>query len=84
MSLKRINLKEHPVWEATRAKLMGGKMPQKEMIRCVCSHSKYHHHMEVVTTVRGEENWWGECMNKKECGCEFYQEHTWKGGEINE
>lgn len=72
-----------PAWEAARAKLFGPKAATT-VVRCVCSHSKYHHSSELVTTVRGEEWWYGKCIHNEKCGCEFYDEHAWEGGDLHE
>lgn len=68
-----------PAWEAMRERFSKGE-PSPDRVACVCSHSKYHHNMEKVQTVRGEEWWFGKCIHHGECGCEFYDEHVWKGG----
>ena len=55
-------------WENVRQIFSKKKQQRPIPTVCVCSHSKYHHDIRAGEFL--------ECFNRKECGCEKYEE--WK------
>lgn len=71
-------------WE--RAGAMFGKKRQPNVgptIACVCSHSKYHHTFIDGSETTSGRDAWGACIEKRTCGCEFYQEKEWPEGHVD-